>query len=411
MEKKPKLLIISSVMPFPGFSGQQQRVKNKLLSLRKYFHITFLGSENYNRLKFAKDEVSKFCDDSIVLPNIYSITYMKLLIKVVGTLWAISKGLKFSNFLVGKVEMNPARIENVISKHHFDLVLFEYWHTVDLIDIFQKKNIPTYLDMHNILWKSFHAQVSRKKNIPEKIKKIWVQRYKSHEETAWMKYDGIIAINQAEHDYVKSKINKSTKLLYAPMGIDLDLWPYCYEPVNPKRVVYFGGLGSDHNQNEVLKCYNQIMPSLWEKYSDIEFWIVGSNPRKKIKQLMVHDRRVNVTGYLEDVVKILKTMSFLICPWSGKYGFRSRIIEVMAIGVPVVTSFDAVHGMGLKNNHGILLSNTTKTMIKNCKTILNDQTLLFDHSFKAREQIEKMFSFQNTYGVLSKKIFENINES
>ena len=93
-------------------------------------------------------------------------------------------------------------------------------------------------------------------------------------------------------------------------------------------MIYFGGLGSDHNQMKYLNV-TIIMPSLWEKYSDIEFWIVGSNPRKKIKQLMVHDRRVNVTGYLEDVVKILKTMSFLICPWSGKYGFRSRIIEVI----------------------------------------------------------------------------------
>lgn len=40
---KPRLLVISAILPFPLNSGQRVRVYNKLLALRELFHITFLG--------------------------------------------------------------------------------------------------------------------------------------------------------------------------------------------------------------------------------------------------------------------------------------------------------------------------------------------------------------------------------
>ena len=38
--------MISKVLPFPGNSGQQIRVKNILESLKGHFHVTFVTSAN-----------------------------------------------------------------------------------------------------------------------------------------------------------------------------------------------------------------------------------------------------------------------------------------------------------------------------------------------------------------------------
>ena len=40
-EDRPRLLIVSHVLPFPGNAGQQQRVANTLRALRERFHVTF----------------------------------------------------------------------------------------------------------------------------------------------------------------------------------------------------------------------------------------------------------------------------------------------------------------------------------------------------------------------------------
>ena len=41
---KPRILVISNVLPFPGKSGQEMRVYYNLQSLKSKFHITFLTS-------------------------------------------------------------------------------------------------------------------------------------------------------------------------------------------------------------------------------------------------------------------------------------------------------------------------------------------------------------------------------
>jgi len=49
---------------------------------------------------------------------------------------------------------------------------------------------------------------------------------------------------------------------------------------------------------------------------------------------------------------VLKTITVLLCPFTGTYGFRSRVIEAMALGIPVVATPDAVHGMDLTIRKG-----------------------------------------------------------
>src|SRR5690606_14691233 len=111
-------------------------------------------------------------------------------------------------------------------------------------------------------------------------------------------------------------------------GIDLQKWPYSWQPAQPPRIAYYGGLGSPHNQRDALQCYEEIMPTVWAHFPDVELWIVGSRPPATIQALAEQDSRVTVTGFVERVQDVLQTMTAVLCPWTGKYGFRSRLIEV-----------------------------------------------------------------------------------
>src|SRR5262249_29035716 len=154
----------------------------------------------------------------------------------------------------------------------------------------------------------------------------------------------VIAINHEELNYLRSATPSTTKLFHAAMGVDLALWPYSWSPSGKPCLAYYGGLGSPHNQADALACYQRLMPEIWRRFPDAEFWIVGGNPPETIRALG-SDSRVKVTGFVENVQPVLSRMSLLLCPWSGIFGFRSRLIEAMALGVPVVTSPDAVYGM------------------------------------------------------------------
>ena len=131
-------------------------------ALSKNFHITFFTSVDKNQADDTKIKLKKYVDTCIVLNTEYSGLLKKIYLNVAGFVWALKTGLKISNYIVGEYDFTIKKIEKEIQNQKFDAVLFEYWHAHKTIKFFRQKNIPTILDMHNILWRSYESQVKRK---------------------------------------------------------------------------------------------------------------------------------------------------------------------------------------------------------------------------------------------------------
>lgn len=371
------------------------RVYYTLTALRQTFNVTFLTSEYFIEQKGLKEQLAALCDELIVLPAVYNnYGIKKQFIKFSALIYLFITGLKFSNYLIGDLEFSPRRIRNAIRNKKFDMVLFEYWHAHNSVSVFKKIKVPCILDMHNILLQSHKIHFNWK--APSFIKKIQILKYQKAEESSWNKFDAVIAINKKEYDYVSSSVPSSVKVFYIAMGIDLAAWPYVWQPATPKRLAYYGGMGSQHNKQNALYCVNSIMPLVWEKYPVTEFWIIGSEPDNELLSLQ-KDLRVHVTGYQQSVKDTLKHVSVLLCPWHGKYGFRSRIIEVMATGVTIIASHDSVDGMELEENKGIYFAENASDFAAIALKLLDNEAVLARQSKEAREQVEKMYSFESTY--------------
>ena len=404
MNNKPRLLVLSHVLPFPRSTGQQQRVFHTLLAAREVFHVTFATPVRAGHEEKVREELSTVCDESILLPAQYSrSTAEKALHRTIGTVYTLTTGLKLSNYVIGNLEFSPARIARHLASSSFDCVLLEYWHAASSISLFRKKGIPCVLDMHDVLWRSYKQQLNAKVGLPGWWKRWALNEYQAQEEYAWRQFDGVIAINREEMKYVEPRVPETTAVFYAPMGTDLKLWPYSWEPGETIRVAYYGGLSTSHNQAAALSCFRDHMPRIWNRFPEAELWIIGSNPPDSIRSLAA-DPRVNVTGYVEDVQQILRTMSVVLCPWTGTYGFRSRLVEVMALGVPLVASHDAVWGMELQDGKGLLLGRDADELTTQALRLLDDGLFAEEQSRLARQQVERIFSLDNTYGRLTREL-------
>jgi glycosyltransferase involved in cell wall biosynthesis len=164
-----------------------------------------------------------------------------------------------------------------------------------------------------------------------------------------------------------------------------------------------------HNQRDALICYTDIMPGIWKEFPDAELWLVGSNPPASL-QALSSDPRVKVTGFVEDVQSLLSTMSAVVCPWTGTYGFRSRLIEVMALGIPLVASPDAVYGMELENGKGLLLGEDNEGLLKGVMRLLKDDPFAKEQSKLAREQVTRLYSLETTYDRLTSELHDWLKE-
>ncbi len=404
---KLRLLVISHVLPFPGSSGQQQRVANSLRALRQRFHVTFLTYATATEAKEWQPQLAPFCDEAAFLTSLTAGNYWH---KGKARVFAALTGLKPSNYLIGEVEFSPARLQAWLNGKHFDLALYEYFHASPSVAALRARGIPCVLDMHDILWQTYKRELSPAGELsPRNAQRL--ARYRAQEESAWLKFNGLIAINQDELRYVESKVRAEQKLFHAAMGVDLAAWPYVWQPASPLRVAYYGGLGNQHNQAGALSCVKEIMPLLWQRFPDTELWLIGSHPPAHLSALAAQDARLHVTGFVPDVADTLKQVTALLCPWEGTFGFRSRLIEAMAVGVPVIATPDAVYGMDMTNEQGLWLGETATDLATHALRFLADPAFAAQQSRAARQQVEKQFSFATTYERLANDLAEWLNHS
>ena len=88
----------------------------------------------------------------------------------------------------------------------------------------------------------------------------------------------------------------------------------------------------------------------------------------------------------------------MLCSLKGKYGFRSRLIEAMALGVPLVVTSDAIYGMGLEDEKGISVYDSDEKIADTTVNLLLSPDFASQQSILARKQVEEKFSFEATYG-------------
>ncbi len=402
---KPRLVVVSAVHPFPGHSGQQQRVRNKLLAFRGHFHATFLTVAAADEVDATRDRLLTLCDEVIVLPSLYRRSQVHRLVhRVASVLYAAATGLKRSNYIVGQLELAPYRVRSAIGGRKFDLAVLEYWHAAAAVPLVRASGARCVLDMHDILWRSYDRQLRAKGWMPSFIRDLAVARYREKEERAWRGFDAVITINRDEDRYVRDLFGEDPQIIFTPMGVDLQLWAYSWAPVQPPRVAYYGGLGSPHNQRDALFCFEQVMPIIWRTVPEAELWIVGSNPPPGILELETKDPRVRVTGFVEDIASMLASASVVLCPWSGSYGFRSRIIETMAVGVPVVASPDCVAGMEFDNGVQIELAVSAAKMAEKVVKVISSESVSLRLSRSAFQRVVYLYSFEKSYKDLAHQL-------
>lgn len=364
------------------------------------FDVDFLTFAPSAQSKEVGKQLAAFGCRPVILESCLPRSGLKRLARSLASgLFVLRTGLKSSNYAIGKVELSPARIRSAIDPGDYAAVLYEYFHAVDSVPVFQSAGVPAILDMHNVLWKSSEQRLSERTAWPAWFKRASLGRYRRREESSWDQFDALVSINRSEYDLVQARLRPTQKLFYAPMGTDLSRWPACWQPANPPRLAYYGGLGSRHNEAAALRCHDHIMPQIWKRFPDAELWLVGSNPSERLRSL-TSDPRVKVTGFVEKVQDVLCTMSVVLCPWSGTYGFRSRIVEVMALGVPVVATPAAVDGMELESGRGIILADSDNALAEKALELLSAPNQLAAQSRLARSEMERLYSLDNTYGRL-----------
>ena len=155
-------------------------------------------------------------------------------------------------------------------------------------------------------------------------------------------------------EFKKLEIDRPHNVI--PNGVD---GSYFYPNGGPAQgkpvVVFLGRMDYYPNIDGVLHFAENVFPSIRAAIPDVEFRIIGSNPTPAVQRLR-EVPGVVVTGHVPDVRPFLKDALVSVAPLRMARGTQNKILESMALGIPVVATPQAAKGIQATPGKHILVA-------------------------------------------------------
>jgi sugar transferase (PEP-CTERM/EpsH1 system associated) len=122
-----------------------------------------------------------------------------------------------------------------------------------------------------------------------------------------------------------------------------------YPPGGPV-LVFTGAMDYRANVDAVVWFADAVFPALHTLVPDARLCIVGGNPAPAVRALAARDG-ITVTGTVPDVRPYLAHAACAVAPLRVARGVQNKVLEAMAMAMPVVATSAAVEG--IEAGHGL----------------------------------------------------------
>jgi sugar transferase (PEP-CTERM/EpsH1 system associated) len=120
-------------------------------------------------------------------------------------------------------------------------------------------------------------------------------------------------------------------------GVDLDYFAPTVEPYDANTICFLGRMDYFPNQECMVRFCTETLPPLRRRRPNLRLLIVGADPPSAVRRLMRWPGVV-VTGSVPDVRPYARQAALSIAPLRIARGTQNKVLESLAMGIPVVCS-------------------------------------------------------------------------
>ncbi len=136
------------------------------------------------------------------------------------------------------------------------------------------------------------------------------------------------------------------------------------------------------NIDGALFLIKDIFPKIKRVISNAKLFIVGQNPPSALRRMSSDD--IIVTGFVPDIREEYLQSVVAVAPIRFGAGTLNKILEPMALGIPVVATSVATEGLPLMNGRDVLVEDSADGFAKCVVRVLADTAL--QHSLGSHAQ-------------------------
>jgi len=388
-----KILFLCPHFPYPPDHGARIRAYHFIRHLSRMHTVTLVTLAHTKKELSRGVGLANYCDDIIVevLP-----THVRWW-QAFGAFGSRTP----SSVAYFRSTMLKRRIEEKLRTQKFDAVIvFCAFMAQYALDVDARLRFLDYGDLDSGKW----AEYARYKPFPLSYGYgIEARKLRRYERSIAERFDRCSVISKGELEEF-NRFNSTTPCTIIPNGVDVNYFRANAENTQRSPVIVFlGRMNYFPNIDGVIYFAQEIFPKIRKKKAEAELRIIGSNPPRSVRRL-AKIPNISVTGEVSDVRPYLTDATVSVVPLRIARGTQNKILESMAMGIPVVTTPEAAKGVQCVPSEHLLVADGPADFAEKVVDLIENGSLQKKLSQAARCQILQSHSWERSMKALTKML-------
>lgn len=392
---KPRILIVSPVTPYPVYHGAGSAIYGYIRALREVFDITFAGFCPQKFQQQAQAGLDELCNKALLFDP------------------PPSRNLDaFSSvpFLFSNLQSNDMRraVDRILKEDSPDAVQIEY---LGMADYAQSARCPRIIRAHVQEWWHYYLNWKHTRGLRKRLENLfWTLDSIRHNRATLESFDWVLVTSEEERQRALELAPKARAEALPFMLMDCEQFEPAPLPPSDPHMVFVGFLPHTPNADALEYFIREELPLVRAQETAARLTVAGEGASNYLKGLM-HDQRVDYLGYVEEIWEIYWRARVYIAPVTSGGGIRTKIIEAMAAGVPVVSNSFAPQGLGLLPGHHLAVCDTPQESASAIVRLFRDDSYWNRMRNSARALVENSFGLQRLAPVIQARYLRFLEEA
>ena len=219
------------------------------------------------------------------------------------------------------------------------------------------------------------------------------RRLHAYEVECLRRFDSVWVTTQSEADRLQA-FDQRKRLRVILRGIDLEHFSFGLDNAGSRSLIFTGHMSYEPNVDGILYYLRDIHERVRQLVPESRLQVVGNYPHRRILKAARGRPEVVVTGPVKDMAAYLRKAKVFIVPLRIGTGVRIKILEAMAVGLPVISTSIGCAGIGTVPEEHLLIADDPDEFARAVKRLFDDDDLYRRLSRNARKFVEEHYDLR-----------------
>jgi sugar transferase (PEP-CTERM/EpsH1 system associated) len=303
-----------------------------------------------------------------------------------------------------------AAVRQALSRETYDIVHVEHIRAAYAMDSVPAGGPPVVFDGVDCITALFEqywrGSAAREAGAPRRLlyRSEW-ERMRRYEPAVTRRARATLVTSAWDRDRLIALGADGSRVHVVRNGVDLTR--FRPGPEAEEDIVVFSGKMSFFNNADAARYFHrEIWPTVRRRRPGAKWLVVGAEPPPDL-QALARRRDVEVTGYVEDLPAALRRARVAVCPLRVAVGVQNKLLEAMAVGLPVVATSAACRALEVKDGEELLIADSPDAFAYSVQMLLENVDRRREIGRRGRAYVETHHEWDQSIAALE-QVYEDV---